>query len=98
AVGVTHAKLRSVGQRRDAHAFSVDVRPVGACQVVKDEESALEDDLGMVPRYLRIAQNDVVPRVTADGEWAVGLEPITLLCPVQADEEQFGHFLRFYLS
>src|SRR5205823_4583738 len=91
AVRVPHPKLRAVSQWRDPNAFSVDVRPVRRRQVVQNEESALEDDLGVMSRDLRVAQNDVVARIATDCERAVRLKAIALLCPVQADEEQLGH-------
>src|SRR2546425_3437926 len=94
AIGVAHAQLRAMCQRRDANPFAVDISPVRAGQVVQHEKATFEDNLRVMPRHLRIAQNNVVSGVAADGERAVRLKAIALLCPVQTDEEQFGHFER----
>mgnify|MGYP003289455679 CR=1 FL=1 len=52
---------------RPLDAMAVHVRAVGAGQVVKDEESPLEDDLGMVARRRRILQADIVGDCAAEG-------------------------------
>ncbi len=80
-----------MSERRDTDAPGVHVRAVGAGQIVEHEEPALEDDLGMVARDLRVAEDDVVAGIAADSERAMRLQPVTAFRSVQADEEQFGH-------
>src|ERR1051326_8710744 len=70
----------------------------GAGEVVEDEKSALEADLGVVPRALRIAQDDVVAGVAADGERPVRLQPITLFRAVKSDKENLRHRGGFYAT
>src|SRR5258706_10434380 len=77
---------------RDPHALSVHVRAVRAGQIVQHEEPALEDDLGVMPGNLRVAEDDVVAGIAADGERTMGLEAVTPFRSVKADEEQFGHW------
>ena len=91
AVGIAEAKLGAVRQRRDADALAVDVGPIGAGEVVQDEKAALEDDLGVMPRHFRIAQDDVVAGIAAEREGAVGLQAVALLRAVQTDEKELGH-------
>ena len=78
-------------QRRHTDALAVDVRAVRAGQVVYDEEAALEDDFGVMPRNFRIAQDDVIAGIASDREWPVRLQTVALLRTVETDEKEFGH-------
>ena len=91
SVRVPHAQPRAMRQRRHADALAVYVRSVRAREVVQHEKPSLEDDLAVMPRHFRIAQDDVVAWVATEGERSMRLQPVAFLRAVEADEEDLGH-------